>query len=64
MSLVEQIQALQYSEEPKEKMEELKAALDKYHKMVEEGVLVPRQNSLQNGYAGNIGLMNIKWSNV
>jgi len=64
MSLVEQIQILQYSEESKDKMEELKAALDKYHKMVEDGVLVPRQNSLQNGYAGNIGMMNIKWSNI
>ena len=64
MSLVEQIQNLQYSQESKHNMEELQAALDKYHRMIAEGILIPRPNNLQNGYSGQISSQHMKWSNV
>lgn len=64
MSIVEQIQNLQYSQESKHNMEELQAALDKYHRMIAEGKLIPRQNNLQNGYSGQISGQNMKCSNV
>ena len=64
MSIVEQVQNLQCSDKAKCDMAELKAALEKYHKMVDDGVLIPRQNTLQNGYSSDINGHNIKWSNI
>ena len=64
MSIVEQVQNLQCSEKSEYEMAELKAALDKYHKMVEDGLWVPRKNTLQNGYSSNINAHNVKWSNI
>lgn len=64
MSLVEQIKNLQHLDCPTDEMKKLKSALDKYHKMVDDGVLVPRQNNLQNSYSGQINAQNLKWSNL
>ncbi len=64
MSLVEQIKNLQYPDSSMEETEKLQAALDKYHQMVEDGILIPRKNNLQNGYSGHINGHNLKWSNI
>lgn len=64
MSLVEQIKNLQHPDCPTGEIEKFKSALDKYHKMVEDGVLIPRQNNLQNGYSSQISAHNLKWVNL
>ena len=64
MNLVEQIKNLQHSNAAMEELEKLQEALDKYHQMVKDGVLIPRQNKLQNGYSSHINGHNLKWSNT
>lgn len=64
MNIVEQIQNLQHSQESKGDIEELQEALDKYHRMIAEGRLVPRPNNLQRGYSSQINGQYMKWSNI
>jgi len=33
-------------------------------KRVEDGLWIPRKNTLQNGYSSNINAHNVKWSNI
>lgn len=63
MSLVEQIQNLQCSLVFDENFNELREALEKYHEMVENGILIPRGNCVMNNYTTFISDSNLQYSN-
>ena len=51
MSLVDQIKQLSDDTVPiNENFENLKTALEEYHRLIDEGKLIPRSNNLQSGY--------------
>lgn len=51
MSLVDQIKQLSDDTVPiNENFENLKIALEEYHRLIDEGKLIPRSNNLQSGY--------------
>ncbi len=67
MSIVEQVQKLQYADvtqDTKPSLNEFEKALDKYRKLVEKGALIPRKNNLQNNYTTKALENNLKYSNI
>ncbi len=50
MSIVEQVKELSINIEDDENYKELEESLELYHKMVESGQLVPRENQVQSIY--------------
>lgn len=67
MSIVEQVQKLQYAnvtQDIESSLNEYEKALDKYRKLVEKGALIPRKNNLQNNYNTKALENNLKYSNI
>lgn len=64
MSIVDQIDNLCKNIEEDENYKRLESALKEYYKLLEEGIIIPRENKLLNNYTTILDLNKLEYSNI